>query len=796
VHASGTAPRTRGRLREPARRPGASALTRESVVDPPKPSLEDRDRLLAIAARVVRLGGWTVDLVENVEHLSDEVCAIYDLPLGTLLTEEESIEFYVPEARPIIDAAYAACISDGVPYDLELEIITAKGRRIAIREMAEAARAPNGEIVRINGATQDISALRDAEAKADRSDALLLRTLENVTDAFYTLDRDWRYTYLNPEAVRMQGKSRAAMLGKVVWDVFPEAVGTQFDVEFRRAVETGESTSFESYYEPLDMWFEVRAFPSDDGLAVYFLDVSAKRAAERALAASEQRYRMLFEHAGDAILIMDDDAVYVDANASAAEMLGVPREDILGRTLNDFVVDPLPYDVWTSFKEAGEGRGELHFRRPNGEIRDAEFDAVASISPGLHISVLRDVTDRHHLDKQRARILDALRRLSPGNEPEETANDICAEIVDNGDFASAAIFAFDTEVGRTALGARFRDGRDPGVIGELSDKRLATLKTRAAQGPWVDEWTGPGDAAARAVMAGLGIPALVFAPIESDGHLIGVLAAGGGEVAAELSLRVPALVEFAALAASLLGPALRRRSGQATERARIRDIVARRAFSAVFQPIVDMTSGETLGHEALTRFLDGTPPERAFLAAAAAGIGLELEAATIESALEASRQLPTGLFLDINVSPDLVMAREPLGGLLARSPIDVILEITEHVSVRDYGELREAIAILGKDVRFSVDDAGAGFASMRHILELAPTQVKLDRALVTRIEGDLARQALVTGLVHFAQAINVMLIAEGVETEAERDTLIGLGVHVGQGYLFGRPAPAAKLNAR
>ena len=288
----------------------------------------------------------------------------------------------------------------------------------------------------------------------------------------------------------------------------------------------------------------------------------------------------------------------------------------------------------------------------------------------------------------------------------------------------------------------------------------------------------------------------IFAPIEADGRLIGVLAAGGDEAASELLPRVPALMEFAALSASLLGPGLRRRSEQADERARIRQIISARAFGPVFQAIVDMQSGTILGYEALTRFLDGTPPDRAFADAAAAGIGLELEAATIEVALEASGQLPAGRFLDINVSPDLVMAREPLGGLLARSPIDVILEITEHVSVRDYGELREAIAILGKDVRFSVDDAGAGFASMRHILELAPTQVKLDRALVARIEADLARQALVTGLVHFAQAINVMLIAEGVETEAERDTLIGLGVNVGQGYLFGRPAPAAELSAR
>ncbi len=768
-------------------------MTQALRVEDVQRTLDERDRLLAIAAKVVHLGGWTVSLADGMEHFSDEVCAIHELPPGTTLTSDEAMSFYAPESRPLITAAFNACAKDGIPYDLELEIITAKGRRIAIREIGEAVRGPDGTIDRVHGAFQDLSALREAEASAKRSGARLIRTLEHVTDAFYTLDRDWRYTYLNREAVRMQGKSRTAMLGKVVWDVFPEAVGSEFEVQFRRAVKTGKPAAFESYYQPLDMWFEVRAFPSEDGLAVYFLDVSAKRAAERALAASEQRYKALFERAGDAILIMDDEARYVDANQSAAEMFGVSREDIIGRSLNDFTVDPLPYEVWTSFMEEGERRGELRFRRPNGEIREAEFDAVASISPGMHISVLRDVTERHHLDIQRARILDALRRLSPGSEPEETANDICAEIVDNGDFASAAIYAFDAEIGRTALGARFRDGRDRQVLGELSERRLATLQARASVGPWVDEWTGPGDERARAAMTALGIPALVFAPIESDGRLIGVLAAGGDESAADLSLRVSALVEFAALAASLLGPGLRRRSAQVTERARIRQVVSQRAFRSVFQPIIDMTSGTVLGYEALTRFVDGTPPDRAFQAAATAGVGLELEAATIASALEASALLPPGRFLDINVSPDLVMAGEPLGALLAASSVDVILEITEHVSVRDYGELRQAIVSLGKDVRFSVDDAGAGFASMRHILELAPTQVKLDRALVARIDGDPARQALVTGLVHFAQAIDVMLIAEGVETEEERATLLGLGVHVGQGFLFGRPVAAAAL---
>ena len=264
-------------------------------------TLDERDRLLAIAAKVVHLGGWTVSLADGMEHFSDG-CA----PCTSC---RQACNAHRAAGAGVLRAGVATgdhgrlqrVCRAGYPYDLELEIITAAGRRVAVREIGEAVRGPDGSIDRVHGAFQDLSALREAEAKAEQIGARLVPRFEHVTDAFYTLDRDWRYTYLNPEAVRMQGKSRSAMLGKVVWDVFPEAVGSEFDVQFRRAVETGDVASFESYYEPLDMSFEVRAFPSEDGLAVYFLDVSQKRAAERALAASEQRYRALFERAGDAI---------------------------------------------------------------------------------------------------------------------------------------------------------------------------------------------------------------------------------------------------------------------------------------------------------------------------------------------------------------------------------------------------------------------------------------------------------------------------------------------------------------
>jgi EAL domain-containing protein (putative c-di-GMP-specific phosphodiesterase class I) len=120
-----------------------------------------------------------------------------------------------------------------------------------------------------------------------------------------------------------------------------------------------------------------------------------------------------------------------------------------------------------------------------------------------------------------------------------------------------------------------------------------------------------------------------------------------------------------------------------------------------------------------------------------------------------------------------------------------VLELTEREPIDDYNAFRRAIAGLDVAVDWAVDDAGAGYASLRHIIELRPRYVKLDRGLVTGVNADPIRQSLVAGMLHFATGVGVEIIAEGVETQAERLTLQELGVGLGQGFLFARPAPAS-----
>jgi EAL domain-containing protein (putative c-di-GMP-specific phosphodiesterase class I) len=209
----------------------------------------------------------------------------------------------------------------------------------------------------------------------------------------------------------------------------------------------------------------------------------------------------------------------------------------------------------------------------------------------------------------------------------------------------------------------------------------------------------------------------------------------------------------------------------------------------VYQPIVDLGTSEIVGFEALTRFDSGDRPDHVFADAWSVGLGPDLEVVTLKAAVEAAARLPPGPWLSLNISPRLFGMRPDLASILAKVGQPLVIEVTEHQAVADYEALRMAIQAIGPGVRLAVDDAGAGAANFAHIVGLRPDFVKLDMGFVRDIDSDVSRQALVVGLGHFALTAGCPLIAEGIETRAEAETLANLGAGLGQGYLYGRPAP-------
>jgi len=223
----------------------------------------------------------------------------------------------------------------------------------------------------------------------------------------------------------------------------------------------------------------------------------------------------------------------------------------------------------------------------------------------------------------------------------------------------------------------------------------------------------------------------------------------------------------------------------------IRATLANQGFEIVFQPIVDLRTGGVAGAEALTRFEKSPdrPPDIWFAEAREIGLGVELEMAALRLALGQLKQLPSGLYLSLNASPDTMMSAE-FRALVAEAPAErVVLELTEHERIDDYERFGQAASELrSHGVRLAVDDAGAGFSSFRHILNLRPDIIKLDIGLTRGIDGDPARRALGSAMLAFGlDAFGAAIVAEGIETEGEFNTLRGLGCRFGQGFYLGRP---------
>jgi EAL domain-containing protein (putative c-di-GMP-specific phosphodiesterase class I)/DNA-binding NarL/FixJ family response regulator len=237
----------------------------------------------------------------------------------------------------------------------------------------------------------------------------------------------------------------------------------------------------------------------------------------------------------------------------------------------------------------------------------------------------------------------------------------------------------------------------------------------------------------------------------------------------------------------------RRRSEERSQRReeRIRRVLDDDLLHTVYQPICTL-AGSTVGAEALARFR-GPPsrgPLRWFAEADEVGLLRELELAAVRVALTALPDLPEHIFLSVNVSPSTLATAGFLRLIAGSDSARVVVEITEHARINDYDSLGEALdAVRAFGVRVAIDDAGAGFASLRHILRLEPEFIKLDRTLIDGIEADRSRQALAAGLISFAEKIDATIVAEGIERPAEVEALSDLGVRYGQGYFFARPAP-------
>jgi len=330
--------------------------------------LKQSENLLRIAEKTALIGGWTIEVPSGRTDWTAVMFDLFELPTGKVPEMEEGLDFYIGESRQVIASAIDLCIRTGIPFDEELQFQTATGRQRWARAIGHAVKDEAGRIIRVQGGFQDITASRQAMEQIRRFAERQANIFESITDAFFTVDREWRITYVNRRSEELLHRSRDELLGHSLWEVYPEVAGTEFDKMYRRAMSTGESVSFEAYFAPLDNWLEVSAYPSDEGLAVYYRSIHERKEAQWKLEAAMDELERSNRELQDFAFVASHDLqeplrkirAFSDRLLVKSDQFGPDEQDYLKRMqsaaarMQNLIMDLLSYSRVTTRAKAFE----------------------------------------------------------------------------------------------------------------------------------------------------------------------------------------------------------------------------------------------------------------------------------------------------------------------------------------------------------------------------------------------------------------------------------------------------------
>lgn len=260
--------------------------------------------LVRAATQAGQLGGWRIDLSEGEVFWSPQLFQMHGAHAGYTPSIDYPSDFFEGAELEKLQRALTACFERAAPFDVEVSLIT-DGEHTYLRYIGEPVRGKARKIVAMQGAVQDLTQARQAEHRAERIAGRLSRVVEAMSDAFFVLDEDMRLTFFNSRFVQLVERDRSELLNQVVWDVFPNIVGTVFEERYTEAVTEGRAVMFEGYAPLLQKWLSVSGYPTPDGVAVFFQDLSEIMSRKRALAISEERFKLLAELAHDIVFDWD-----------------------------------------------------------------------------------------------------------------------------------------------------------------------------------------------------------------------------------------------------------------------------------------------------------------------------------------------------------------------------------------------------------------------------------------------------------------------------------------------------------
>lgn len=806
-------------------------------------------RLLVTAGQVARLGGWSVDVRTWTMAWSDVVCEIHEEPHGTAPPPERGIEYYAPEYRDRIRAVFGACVRDGTPYDEELQIVTSRGRRVWVRTTGTAVRDESGAIVRVEGAFQDIDARKRAEERASASEGRLRQTIESLAEPFLLVARDGTIVFANEAAAAPVRTEPAALVGRAVGTVYRGSARPEDRAALARAFRSDEPHLAEVWAPDVDRWFEVRIDPIDGVFAFQARDVTERRSmlerlrrhehelrtSRDALAVALQAQRATLDALPAHVAVLDErgDIEYVnDGWRAFAEANGLldPHHGVGANYLA--VVDRAAGADETARATA------TGLRRVMSDAADA-FDLEypchgPQTEAWFRLSARRVKADEDGAGRVVVMHVDITERMLAERAIERVAHhDALTSSFSRAGFVRhlGAALAHHWRphcVVATIDLQDFRSINDAHGF-EAGDAVLRTVAARLAEAVGEDGMVARVGGDSFAVCfhpsvlqdgAERGVRHLVQrvfdAPIDVDGFALRLdVAAGFTTLDAELRsveelLREAEVALYTGVNAADGGIAAYTSELDAESRARARttaelkEALARAEFELYFQPKVDLPSGAIVAAEALIRW---NHPEHGLVAPGAfvtiaeqCGLIVPIGSWVLDEACRIlarwrSEDLPR-VRIAVNVSVRQLVHgdfRGEVNDAVARhgvDPDDLTLEITESVYGSESVHLHEQLDGLHElGVRLALDDFGTGFSSLQYLNAYRFDEVKIDRSFVRDMVRDRYSRNVIETILGIARAIGADAVAEGVETERQRDALTEMGCRTAQGYFFGAPVP-------
>ncbi|MBR21783.1 MAG: hybrid sensor histidine kinase/response regulator [Leifsonia sp.] len=373
---------------------------------------ESAEELLQIAGRMAGFGGWSMDATDRVLRLSDEARTILaiapdtEIVLGALLDAQPS------RTRDELRGAMRECLEEGRGFDLQLNIVTITGSQVVARILGRPERDHTGAVARALGAIWDVTEVEAEKAKLVELEERLTIALNTISDGIMFLDRDWIFTFANPRALELTGKSEAELLGKSYWEAFPESEGSEWEQTYRRALETGARQQVRSLDENRDTWFDITAYPTASGLALYVRDVTEDELTRQRMVANQRRLSdqaRLLDASRDSMIVRGLDHRVQYWNRAATELYGWDAGEAIGQPITALI-----FDDTTAFDNAtaavlrdGFWSGALEQRDRNGRplVVDSRWQLVLDESgePSAIFAVNSDITEQQKAEEARLR---------------------------------------------------------------------------------------------------------------------------------------------------------------------------------------------------------------------------------------------------------------------------------------------------------------------------------------------------------------------------------------------------------